>query len=243
MPERDIRLFHKLAVSLTQTWGHYINYGIEANLKLGEYFTAMLAARRKTPSDDLVSMLIQTEVDGQHIADETIISFLRQLIAAAGDTTYQGTGTLLIGLLENPAQLEAVRQDRKLVEAAIEEALRWDGPMPINLRMATRDTELGGVQIEKGAILNVVLAQGNHDSQVFADTNRFDIFRPRPRHVAFGSGQHMCLGRHLARLEMTRALNALLDRLPNLRLDPNKPRPEIIGIYARVPRHVHVLFG
>jgi cytochrome P450 len=244
MPERDIRLFHKLAVSLTQTWGHYINYGIEANRKLGDYFVEMIAARRKTPGDDLVSMLIRTEVDGQHISDETIISFLRQLIAAAGDTTYQATGSLLIGLLQNPDQLEAVRNDRTLVDAAIEEALRWDGPMPINLRMTTRDTELGGVKIEKGAILNVVLAQGNHDAKLFAPTNKFDIFRPRPKqHVGFGSGQHMCLGRHLARLEMTRALNALLDRLPNLRLDPNKPPPEIIGIYARVPRNVHVLFG
>jgi len=243
MPERDVRLFHKLAVSMVQTWGHYINYGIEANLKLGKYFTEMIAARRQHPGDDLVSVLIQTEVDGRHISDETIISFFRQLIAAAGDTTYQGTGTLLIGLLQNPDQLDAVRQDRKLVDSAIEEALRWDGPMPMNLRMATRDTELAGVKITKGAILNVVLAQANHDSKVFADTNKFDIFRPRPRHVAFGSGQHMCLGRHLARLEMSRALNALLDRLPNLRLNPKKAAPEIIGIYARVPRNVHVLFG
>jgi cytochrome P450 len=242
MPERDIALFHKLAVSMTQCWGHYINYGIEANRKLGIYFKEMIAARRENPGDDLVSLLIRTEVEGQHIEDETIISFFRQLIAAAGDTTYQATGTLLIGLLQNPDQLDAVRNDRELVPAAIEESLRWDGPMPMHLRMATRDTDLAGVRIEKGAIVNVVLAQANHDPGVFADTSKFDIFRARPRHVAFGSGQHICLGRHLARLEMTRALNALLDRLPNLRLQAGKPPPEILGIYARVPRNLHVCF-
>jgi cytochrome P450 len=243
MPERDIALFHKLAVSMVHTYGSYINYGIEANRNLGVYFSEMIAARRKSPDDDLVSLLIQTEVDGQHISDETIISFFRQLIAAAGDTTYQATGTLLIGLLTNPDQLAAVRNNRELVAAAVEESLRWDGPMPINLRMTTRDAELGGVKIEKGSILNVVLAQANHDRSVFSDTTTFNVFRPRSRHVAFGSGQHLCLGRHLARLEMTRALNALLDRLPNLRLNPDKPAPEIIGIYGRVPQNVHVLFG
>jgi cytochrome P450 len=78
---------------------------------------------------------------------------------------------------------------------------------------------------------------------VFPEPHTFNIFRKKDRHLAFGNGHHVCLGQHLARLEMNRALNALLDRLPNLRLDPNKPEPEILGIYSRVPKNVNVLFG
>jgi len=243
LPERDIATFHRLAVTMTQTYGDMIRYGIEASRKLGTYFTTMIAERRKTLGDDLVSLLIQAEADGERIPDETIISFFRQLVNAAGDTTYRGTGALLIGLLRNPDQLEQVRADRKLVPLAIEEALRWDGPTTVHYRMVMRDVSLGGFDIPKGSVINVGNGVANHDPKVFPDPLRFDIHRKRERHFAFGFGPHMCLGQHLARLEMTRALNAILDRLPNLRFDPGKPRATIVGGYARTPRNINVLFG
>lgn len=242
LPERDIATFHKLAVTMTQTYGDIIRYGMEASRKLGAYFTNMIAERRKNPGDDLVSLLIQAEVDGDRIPDETIVSFFRQLINAAGDTTYRGTGALLIGLLRNPKQLEEVRSDRKLVPLAIEEALRWDGPVTVYYRMVMRDTTLGGVEISKGSVVNVCIGAANHDPTVFPDPMRFDIHRKRERHFAFGYGQHMCLGQHLARLEMTRALNAILDRLPNVRFNPHKPAAELVGAYMRTPHNIHVLF-
>jgi cytochrome P450 len=172
-----------------------------------------------------------------------IISFFRQLINAAGDTTYRGTGAMLVGLLRNPDQLEQVRNDRKLVTVTIEEALRWEGPVTVHFRMCAKDTELAGMKIEKGAVVNVVLASGNHDPKVFPDPETFNIHRKRERHFAFGYGNHMCLGQHLARLEMTRAINSILDRLPNLRLNPHKPQPEILGAYQRTTRSINVLFG
>jgi cytochrome P450 len=172
-----------------------------------------------------------------------VISFLRQLVNAGGDTTYRGTSILLTGLLRNPDQLEAVRQDRNLIPQAIEEALRWDGPVLVQTRMTTEDVTLGGVDIPAGSVLDVVAGAANRDPAKFAEPDRFDIFRPRgSRHFSFAGGPHICIGQHLARVEMTRALHAILDRLPNLRLDPEKSPPEIRGCMMRVPEHVHVRF-
>jgi cytochrome P450 len=181
-------------------------------------------------------------VDGDRIPDDVIISFLRQLINAAGDTTYRGTGALLIGLLHNREQLDQVRADRALVSPAIEEAIRWEGPVTHYFRAAARPVTLGGVSIPKGANVTVCIATANHDPSVFSDPFRFDIHRKRVRHVGFGHGPHMCVGQHLARLEITRALNAILDRLPALRLDPDRPQPRIIGESQRTPRDINVLF-
>ena len=243
LPERDIATFHKLAVTMTQVHSEMIRFGKEASRKLGTYFSNMIAERRKHPGDDLVSLLINAEVDGERIPDEVVISFFRQLINAAGDTTYRGTGALLIALLRNPQLLERVRADRSLVAPAIEEMLRWDGPVTVHMRMTTREVRLAGVDMPKGAVVGVCLTAANRDPNVFEDPARYDIDRKRVRHVGFGFGNHVCVGQHLARLEMTRALNAILDRLPDLRLNPDKPQPTIIGAYMRTPRNINVLFG
>jgi cytochrome P450 len=140
--------------------------------------------------------------------------------------------------------LDAVRQNRALVPQAIEEALRWDGPVLIQTRMALRDAELGGVKIPRGAFLDVAAGAANRDPQRFPDPDTFNIFRkPEHRHFAFAFGPHVCIGQHLARVEMTRALNAVLDRLPGVRLDPERPAPQIQGIMMRVPKHILVRFG
>jgi len=243
LPERDIRTFHRLAHTMTQLYGDMIRYGMEASRKLGTYFEQMIAERRAHPGDDLVSLLVHAEVDGDRIPDEVIISFFRQLINAAGDTTYRGTGTLLIALLQRPELLERVRADRALIAPAIEEMLRWDGPVTMHMRMATRDAKLAGLDVPKGSVINVCLPGANRDPKVFPDPDRFDVDRKRVRHVGFGYGSHVCVGQHLARLEMTRALNALFDRLPNLRIDPSGPRPRVVGSYMRTPRDIHVRFG
>ncbi|MFL6681925.1 MAG: cytochrome P450 [Burkholderiaceae bacterium] len=211
---------------------------------MGIYFKALLDERRRHPGDDLVSALAQAEVDGEHLPEEILISFLRQLVNAGGDTTYRATSVLLAGLLGNPAQLDAVRQDRSLIPQAIEEALRWDGPVLVATRTPTVDVELGGMMLPAGACLSVATGSANRDPSRFEDPDRFDIFRDRRhRHFAFASGPHVCIGQHLARVEMTRALNALLDRLPDLRLDADLPAPRIHGIMMRVPKHLHVRFG
>lgn len=240
LPERDIGLFHKLAIAQTD----YVNMdkAVEAGEKLGAYFAAIVAQRRVQPGDDLISRLALTEQDGEYLPEDVLISFLRQLMNAAGDTTYRGTSVLLTALLQNPDQLEAVRRDRSLIPAAIEEALRWDGPVGMQTRMATTDVELGGVSIPAGSMVFVLAAAANRDPAVWPDPDRFDIFRPKKPHFSFARGPHMCVGQHLARVEMTRALHAVLDRLRALRLDPDRPPPRLHGAMMRVPDHLHVRF-
>lgn len=241
LPKADVRAFQRLAIGQTD----YVNYekAIEAGQKLGEYFTALVDERRKNPGDDLVSLLALTEVDGEYLPHEVLISFLRQLMNAAGDTTYRGTSILLTALLENPEQFEAIRADRALIPQAIEEALRWDGPVAVQMRMAAVDTELGGVTIPAGSMLDVVAGAANRDPALYPDPDRFDIFRDRKPHFSFSRGPHICVGQHLARVEMTRALHAVLDELPDLRFDPDRPGPQIQGSMMRVPRHLYVRFG
>ncbi len=240
LPQSDVRTFQRLAIGQTD----FLTPGRpqEAAAKLGAYFVTLIEERRRKPGDDLVSLLANTEVDGEHLPELVLISFLRQLMNAAGDTTYRGTSILLTALLENPDQLEALRQDRKLIAPAIEEALRWDGPVVSQARMTRVDMTLGGIDIPAGSVLDVVAAAANRDPAIWPDPDRFDIFRKRDAHWAFSRGPHICVGQHLARVEMTRAMHAVLDHLPGLRLDPDKPRPQVKGIMMRVPEHIFVRF-
>ncbi|MGF7150235.1 cytochrome P450 [Sphingomonas zeicaulis] len=241
LPPSDVGTFQRLAIGQTD----YVNTdkAVEAGRKLGEYFVALVAERRRNPGDDLVSLLANTEVDGDHLPEIVLISFLRQLMNAAGDTTYRGTSVLLTALLEHPDQYALLRADRKLIPQAIEEALRWDGPVAVQLRMAKEDVVLGGVAIPAGSLLDVVAGAANRDPAIFPDPDAFDIRRERKPHYSFSRGPHICVGQHLARVEMTRALHAVMDNLPNLRFDPDKPRPEIRGSMMRVPKHLYVRFG
>lgn len=240
LPERDVRTFQRLAIALTD----YVNSdkAFEARDKLGDYFRELIEHRRANPGPDLISLLARTEVDGEYLPEDVFISFLRQLMNAGGDTTYRSTSVLLTALLQNPDQMEAVRADRSLVGSAIEEALRWDGPVLVQLRMAEVDTELGGVRLPAGTLLDVVAGAANRDPAVFEDPDRFDIFRSRKPHFSFARGPHICIGQHLARAEMTHAINAMLDRLHNLRFDPDREPTQVLGSMMRVPRHLYVRF-
>lgn len=241
MPEEEAEVFRKLAVGLMCITTDY-PHAVEASQKMGAYLQTLLEERRTVKSDDIVTMLAQAEVGGERLPDDIAVSFLRQLLNASGDTTYRGTSTLMLALLTNPDQLEAIRQDRSLIDAAIDEALRWDGPLTNMTRFALRDVEIMGTTIPEGSLVHVVQATLNRDPARYADPDRFDIFRERKRHSAFALGPHICIGQHLARIEMDRAINALLDRLPNLRLDPDYPPPEVVGLSMRAPQSLHVLF-
>lgn len=240
LPESDVHTFQRLSIG--QIDYVHMEQAQEAGYKLGEYFRALIDVRRAEPGDDLVSLMAATEVDGEYLPELVLISFLRQLMNAAGDTTYRGTSVLLTALLQHPDQFEAIRQNRALIAPAIEEALRWDGPVISQLRVAISDTQLGRVQVPAGAYLDVAAGAANRDPSLFPDPDTFNIFRERRAHYSFARGPHICVGQHLARVEMTRALHAVLDKLPNLRLDPDKPPPEIRGIMMRVPAHIHVRF-
>lgn len=243
LPPEDIKTFHKLAIAQS-TFVYAPDKGAEAGQKLGVYFSNLIAARREQPGDDLVSALALAEVDGEHLPDDVLVAFLRQLTNAGGDTTYRGTSLILAALLTHPEQLEAVRQDRSLIPAAIEEGLRWENPVMTIGRLTTREVTLHGYTFPKRAYIDFVLGSANRDKAKFPDSDKFDIFRPKgPRQLAFASGPHVCIGQHLARVEMEQALNVIFDMLPNVRLDPDMPPPEIRGLAKRVPAHLHVKFS
>jgi cytochrome P450 len=217
--------------------------GLAASEALREYFIPVLAARREEPRDDLISGLTQAEIDGEMLSDEEIFSFLQQLMRAGVETTSRSLGNLLFALLSNPDQLDEVRSDRSLIPQAIEEAVRWEPPVLNVTRVATHDTELAGVSIPASSAVMPVLGAANRQEDRYPDPDRFDIFRSARAHIGFGHGVHVCLGMHLARLEMRVALNLLFDRLPNLRLDPEGDHPHIRGHVFRSPTSLPVLFG
>lgn len=242
LPPTDSDIFQKLAITQT-AFIYHREKSMEAAQKLGRYFSAMIRQRRENPGEDLVSALATAEVDGEMLPENVVISFLRQLINAGGDTTYRATSTLLQCLLQNPDQLDAVRRDRSLVPAAIEEALRWEGPVMTSMRMTSREVTIDGHNIPKGAWVDFVLGSANRDPEKFEDPDRYDLFRDRKsRLMTFSTGPHVCIGQHLARVEMERALNAVLDGLPNVRLDPEMPPPQSRGYTFRKPDHLYVLF-
>lgn len=241
LPRADYPEFQRWSISLLS---FTINpeRGRAASQALQEYFTPILAARRQDPRDDLISGLAQADIDGEHLSDEEIFSFLRLLLPAGVETTYRSLGNMLFGLLSSPEQLEAVRADRSLLPQAIEEAVRWEPPLLMITRVATRDTELAGISIPAGSSVMPMLGAANRQDDRFPDPDSFDVFRERKPHIGFGHGPHVCLGMHLARLEMRVALNLLFDRLPNLRMDPDANDPHIRGQVFRSPTSLPVLF-
>jgi cytochrome P450 len=243
LPQEDYRQFQRWSTAILSFFTK-LDEAVAASEEVKEYMAGILAERRQEPREDLISELAHAELDGERLSDEEIFSFLRLLLPAGVETTYRATGNLLFSLLSNPEQLDAVRADRTLVAPAIEEALRLETPLLNITRLATRDTEISGTPIPAGSTVMLMLAAANRDEARFAEPNRYDIFRENPKpHISFGQGPHACIGTHLARLEMRVSLNLLLDRLPNLRLDPDGDDPHIRGQIFRSPTSLPVLFG
>lgn len=226
-------------------------FDMEAFMERHERGTAMLKRviedRRAYPQDDVITLLVESEIeeDGErHLLDDQEISAFARLILTAGSgTTWRQLGILLVALLKDPALLAAVRDDRELLRRAIEEVVRWEPTDPIFRRLVTRNVDLCGVEIPAGAIVEMVLGAANRDPARWDDPDVFDPYRPVKPNVGFAGGPHVCLGMHVARAEMWVAMNAVLDRLPDLRFDPAVPEPRIIGLEHRGPNGIPVVFG
>jgi cytochrome P450 len=243
LPREDYRQFQRWTTAILSFFTK-LDEAIVASQEVKEYMSVILAERRRAPREDLISELAQAELDGERLSDEEIFSFLRLLLPAGVETTYRATGNMLFSLLSNPDQLEAVRSDRELIPQAIEESLRLETPLLNITRLAIKDAEVGGVLIPAGSTVMLMLAAANRDEARYPDPDSYDALRASPKpHISFGHGPHACLGTHLARLEMRVALNLLLDRLPNLRLDPEGDDPHIRGQIFRSPTSLPVLFG
>jgi cytochrome P450 len=242
LPVEDLPRFHRWAVELISIAADP-GRGFAASQALRDYFAGILAARRRAPREDLVSLLAAAELAGERLDDEAIFAFLRLLLPAGAETTYRSASNLLYGLLSHPAQLAALRQDRSLMRHAIEEGLRWEAPLTAISRRTTRDVDLAGVHVPAGSAVTACLGAANHDPARWERPDEFDLFREPKQHLAFAYGAHTCLGMHLARMETRVAVNAVLDRLPKLRLDPAAEDLHVTGLVFRAPRALPVVFG
>ena len=242
LPSEDHYQFQKWSLAIIGVGSNW-DRGLAASEEIKRYFSSILGERRAHPHDDLISDLVQAEFDGEKLDDEEIYSFLRLILPAGVETTYRSSGSLLYGLLTHTDQLADLKSDRSLMGQAIEEALRWEAPLLLTGRVTTRDVVLSGVTIPAGSPVTPMIGSANHDETVYPEPDAFNIYRTPKPHISFGYGAHMCLGMHLARMETRVAVNRLLDRLPNLRLDPEGDDPHIHGAIFRSPTSLPVLFG
>jgi cytochrome P450 len=194
----------------------------------------LIAKRRAKPGDDVISGLVQAELklpDGSKrpLTDREILINARLVMLAGGGTSWRQFGITLWALLTHREQLEAAKADRKLLDHAIEESLRWNPTDPVFSRLVTQDTELEAVRLPAGSVLEICLGAANRDPARWDNPDAYDLHRPQQAHLGFGVGTHLCLGRDVGRSEISVGLNALLDAFPKLRLDPDAPAPYLTG--------------
>jgi len=200
--------------------------GMEAARWLGRYVNELIAKRRAAPADDLISALIAVEEDGSRLNEAEMVSAITTIYTAAGTTTERMISSGLFILLSHPEQWAAVKADRSLVGAAVEEILRFHHPTQSTstMRRCTADTVMRGKTIRAGDTVRVGLGAANRDPAVFVYGDAFDIRRKMPSPIlSFGTGPHFCLGTALARFEGQLALEAVASRLPDIRLLTTKP--------------------
>ena len=208
---------------------------------LAGYFEALIAERRSNLKDDLLSALIRAEEAGDRLSPSELMVHAVGLLIAGFETTIGLIGNGMNALLRNPDQLAKLRRQPDLIASAVEECLRYDGPIPLTPRILHADAEFAGRTLPKDAQVWAMLAAANRDPARFPDPDRFDIERIDNAHVAFGGGAHLCLGAHLARLEAQIAIGGLVQRFPRLSLrDPTLAwGPSLF----RVPAHLRVAIG
>jgi cytochrome P450 len=199
--------------------------------ELGDYFTAEIEKRRINPGPDLVSALVAAHDEGDTMSAADLLSFVTLLLIAGNETTTNliGNGTLALG--RNPDQLDALKRNPALLPRAIEEMLRYDGPVQATVRFTNQPVQLGGTELPAKAFALMIVAAANRDPAQFKDPEKFDITRSPNDHVAFGEGIHFCIGAALARMEATVAFEAMLARFPRLRLKDPAIKPTYKGSY------------
>ena len=240
LPEDDLPWFRKRAVELIS---YTIKYkrAFEASAALKDYFVEQIEKRRSAPTEDIIGDLVAAEIDSEKLSDEAIYSFLRLLLPAGLETTYRSSGNLLYLLLTHRDQFNAVVADHELLGSAIEEGLRYETPLTTVQRYTTEDTEVAGVPISTGSVIDVCIGSANRDGQRWERPEEFDIFRKRLPHISFAAGEHTCMGLHLARMETRVAVECLLDRLSDIHLI-TEADPHIHGQPFRSPTAIPVTF-
>ena len=201
------------------------------------YFDDLSAKRRAQPTDDLLSLIANSEVNGKPIPREEANGYYVAIATAGHDTTSSSTAGGVHGMIAFPENFEKVKADPSLIPGLVDEAIRWTSPVKHFMRNATADTEVRGQAIRAMDRLMMCYPSGNRDEEVFADPDRFDITRSPNKHIAFGFGPHMCLGQHLAKLEMRVLFQELLPHLKSVELagPPRMVETNFVGGYKSLP--------
>ncbi|HLZ68970.1 MAG TPA: cytochrome P450 [Dehalococcoidia bacterium] len=210
---------------------------LQARMSMFQYFADMAAQRHAERKDDLLGTLVEGDIDGEKLTDEEILYFCFLLIVAGNETTRNATTGGLLALFDHPNQRERLQKDLSLLPTAIEEILRWTSPVTHMSRVAAQDAEVGGQLIRSGEKLTMWYPSANRDEAVFPNPNTFDITRSPNEHIAFGIGEHFCLGASLARLELRVMFEELLQRLPEIQPagPPERLRSNFIGGIKHLP--------
>jgi cytochrome P450 family 142 subfamily A polypeptide 1 len=198
---------------------------LDANLAYTEFTLQTIAARRKEPTDDLTSVLVHAEVDGERLSDDEIVSETLLILIGGDETTRHTLSGGTEQLLRNRDQWDMLQRNPDLLPSAIEEMLRWTSPVKNMCRTLTTDTEFHGTQLHKGEKMMLLFESANFDESEFDEPERFDVTRNPNSHLAFGFGTHFCLGNQLARLELNLMTGRILERLPDLRLTSKDSLP------------------
>ena len=199
--------------------------------ELGDYFTAEIEKRRANPGPDLVSALVAAHDEGDVMSAADLLSFITLLLVAGNETTTNLIGNGMLALGRNPDQLDALKRNPAMLPRAIEEMLRYDGPVQSTVRFTKEPVLLGGAEIPAGAFALMIVAAADRDPAQFKEPEKFDITRDPNDHVAFGEGIHFCIGAPLARMEARIAFEAMLERFPRLRLKDPAMKPVYKGSY------------
>ena len=221
VPKEDRHLFHEWSSAATRLLDGFIPQeelmvALGGAMQIINYLNNVIDDRRKAPGDDLLSALIVAEEEGDKLTEEELRSTSLLLFVAGHETTMNLIGNGMAALLEHPDEMQRLRDEPGLIQSAIEELLRYDGPVHITGRTATEDLEVAGVPVEKGQGVVTLLAAANRDPAEFADPDGLDIGRQPNHHLTFSHGIHFCLGAALARVEGQVTIGSLVQRFPRI---------------------------
>lgn len=205
-----------------------------------EYFRALSARKRAEPTDDLGSVIANSVIDGQPISDFEALSYYIIVATAGHDTTSSSTGGALWALAENPQEFAKVKADPSLIPGLVDESIRWTTPVKTFMRTVTEDVEFAGRSLKKDDWLMLCYASGNRDEEVFEDPFRFRVDRKPNKHVAFGYGAHLCLGQHLAKMEMRILWEEMIPRLKSVELAGEPAMSE--AVFVNGPKRLPIRF-
>lgn len=241
--EENADEFLRLGVS-SLLFGSHPEIAMAGALRLRELLREEIDDRRAGRYDrpGLMQDLVEVEIGGEPLTAEEIMPYFGTLLAAGAETSMRGTLNTMVALLTHPDQRAAVQADRNLLPKAIEESLRWEPPILAVYRQAKADTSIRDVPIPAGTAVTAWIGSANHDEAVFDKPETYDIGRSGRAHVGFGFGPHLCIGLHLARVEIAAAIDMIFDRMPDIRLDPDHGIPPIVGHSFRSPTQLPVVF-